>query len=187
MNYKVKITQLGQIWGDVEWRIVNEDGRVKILSDAEGGKWGKPERWVRGDRLEEYEVDIIPLETRNVLENEIQYSEYLLPSDYTIEILDITEQFEKDKLIEQMIAKGKNLKACCEDVLAFITGYNEARELTSENVTAMQITFSNIFSMLISNRANTAKILINLVEVDETIVTQDMKDNCLSIFSKYNI
>lgn len=153
--------------------------------------WGKPERWLAQSYMEEYEKLITPLDQREVeivkMSGSYIETEYLLPADYSIEILDITEQVNQEKDLQEKIAEGKILKACCEDVLAFVTGYNRARKLSSDQVTQMQITFQNIFSLLIANRADTAKLLIGAVEVDGVVVTQDLKDKCLMIFQRYGI
>lgn len=61
--------------------------------------WGKPERWLTLEQMEEYEKSITPIDQR-LIEYQpapgelIDTIEYLLPADYTIEIIDLPQSYD---------------------------------------------------------------------------------------------
>jgi len=108
-----------------------------------------------------------------------------LRAQYTSEIQDISIQYnaEQDKL--NKIKAGAAARQACQAVLDFIAGVNLDRNLTSEQITSMQSSFANIQASLQASRPSLAKGLIQAVSVDGVIVTQDLKDGCLSLLSNY--
>jgi len=107
------------------------------------------------------------------------------PEGYTVEWIDLTEEFNRQKAIQEKIDLGKRARAACESVLDLISGLNLDRALTVEQITQMQATFSSIEKALQSNRPSLAKALIMQVEVDGVIVTQDMKDMSLELLAEF--
>jgi hypothetical protein len=89
------------------------------------------------------------------------------------------------KAIEYKIAIGKLARNACQSVLDLISGYNIDRELSAEQVTAMQVGFSDIEKALQSNRPSSAKQLISQVTVDGVVVTQEMKDIALELLKDF--
>ena len=65
---------------------------LEILSSQH--PFGKPERWVK-----EGEEDVTgALETRIAVEGELSHTEYKLPSQYLVEIKDITQEVEAERV-----------------------------------------------------------------------------------------
>ena len=107
MKYKIKILSKGQIWGDVEWREVGEDGLYKIQTDAYTGKFGREERLVHELDLDEYDRSVA-----TPVVGEDGLARYLVPKEYAIQVEDITlivEEREK-KIKEEEEDKRKSMK-----------------------------------------------------------------------------
>lgn len=133
--------------------------------------WGKPE----------HQVEV--LDANGMSFDPPQYE--TVPSEFTVEVLDITTQVNHEKLKADKIKKGKEARITCEQVLDLIAGYNFDRQLTIPQITEMQQKFATIESALKSGRAVYAKQLINSLTVDEILVTQEMKVLCLELLAKY--
>lgn len=116
---------------------------------------------------------------------EMQDTKVRLKAQFVSEIIDITAEYESEQNKQAKIAAGKAARSVCESVLDLIAGYNLDRNLTAEQITQMQGTFANIELALKSSRPTTAKMLIQQVAVDGTLVTQQMKDDCLALLSNY--
>jgi len=86
---------------------------------------------------------------------------------------------------QQRIEKGRKARLTCENVMDLISGFNLDRELTIEQITTLQQTFANIESALKSGRPTFAKQMITALEPDGELVTQEMKDEALSLLSEY--
>ena len=95
MRYKVKILSKGVIWGDVEWREVDESGLAQINQAAEEGRFGKHERYVHlvNMTMEEREQNYPTVEIEGV-------TNYLLPKEYEVIVEDITVEY-KQRLLEE--------------------------------------------------------------------------------------
>jgi len=106
-----------------------------------------------------------------------------LPQDFTVEIIDITEEYAAEQEMQQLIAQGEANEKKCRKALAYIGGYNEARNLDAAQTNIMQATFGTVFQMLLANRPNTARQLISEIEVDGTLITQQLKDVVLGLLS----
>ena len=82
-----------RVWGE---GAIYDDNQEKIFQENINNKtYGKPERWVRVDQLEDYEKTITPLETRESLDHDGKtFTEVKLPSDYTVEITDLEKDYD---------------------------------------------------------------------------------------------
>jgi hypothetical protein len=118
--------------------------------------------------------------SRIISENTIEDIVYVnLPADYIIE--DITEEVNVKLNIQAKIQKGREDRRKCETVLDLIAGYNRDRQLSIEQITQMQQTFAQAESMLRASRPDFAKQIITSITPDGVLITQEMKDICLSI------
>jgi hypothetical protein len=113
------------------------------------------------------------------------YEEIVVPADYTFTITDITEELALEKIKQDRIEAGEKARKACQAVLDLVSGYNLDRELTIEQITQMQQTFSTAEAALRAGRPTFAKSFITAIEADEVLVTQEMKDLCLSILGDY--
>lgn len=123
--------------------------------------------------------------TEEELQKWLEGDKHKYPEGYVVEWIDITEEWNKHKAIEEKIELGKRARAACESVLDLISGLNLDRALTVEQITLMQSTFGNIEKALQSNRPSLAKALITQVEADGVIVTQEMKDMSLELLKDF--
>ena len=116
MKYKIKILSKGQIWGDVEWREVDEDGLYKIQTAAYTGKFGREERLVHELDLDEYDRSVA-----TPVVGEDGLARYLVPKEYAIQVEDITliveererkikeEEEDKRKIMKEVKLLVKNI------------------------------------------------------------------------------
>lgn len=109
----------------------------------------------------------------------------ITPAEYTVIEEDTTDAVANELLKTTKIAEGKAARQVCENVLDLIAGFNLERELTSQQITQMQAMFSNPELALRSSRPSTAKALISAITPDGVLVTQQMKDLCVSLLSNY--
>ena len=115
-----------------------------------------------------------------------------------IEYNRIINELDEDKLIrleeakisydkKQLAIKNRSLKKrqgrivrrVCSGVLDLIAGYNLDRSLTSAQIDSLKSTFSNIKTYLQDNQPWAAKVLIEAIEPDGILVTQEMKNDVL--------
>lgn len=99
--------------------------------------------------------------------------------------IDVSAEYNAQQDMLNKIKAGEQARLVCQKVLDFIAGVNLDRELTSEQITQMQSSFQNIQLSLQASRPSLAKSLIQNAEVDGVIVTQELKDGCLSLLSNY--
>lgn len=102
---------------------------------------------------------------------------------YLIE--DMTSEYNDKLNKQQKISEGAKARQACQSVLDLVAGYNLDNDLTAEQITSMQATFATIFQLLIANRPSSAKSLINAIDPDGTIVTAQMKQDCLDLLANY--
>jgi hypothetical protein len=81
----------------------------------------------------------------------------------------------------QRIAQGRADRVKCEMALDLVAGYNRERSLTIEQITQMQSTFAQAEALLRANRPDFAAQVISAIEPDGVIITQEMKDDVLSV------
>lgn len=108
-----------------------------------------------------------------------------IPSEFEVEIIDITEETLLEIQKQAKIAAGKAAREVCQTVLDLVSGYNLDRELTLEQITEMQTLFANAESALRAGRPTYAKYFISQISVDGVLVTQEMKDLCLDLLGDY--
>ena len=168
INVKNNIT--GKVWGQGTFYTGRDLDYIR--EQEREGVFGKPDRWVREDLRESYELLLTPLETREVE----GITEYHYASDYTFEMsLSQTEA-------NATIAAGIRCRKCCEEIHNYVTGYNLVRNIST---TLFQQTFNTVFQLILANRPRSLKTAVHEIPVDGVLLTQDLKDNIMSIFTKY--
>lgn len=95
--------------------------------------------------------------------------------------MQVTERIESKKKI------GRIAASVVQDVLDVIAGHNVTNGLTVAQIDQFESTHTQILGALQSKRPAKAKGLIQAVTPDGTLVTQDMKDDVLAVFSSYGI
>lgn len=108
----------------------------------------------------------------------------VLPPQATYVIEDITAESQLKNSIEQKIKLGKNVRKLSQDVLALIAGWNLDRNLTVEQITEIETTFTDIQKLLMSERPFSAKPLIDAITPDGTLVTQEMIDQVNHLYQE---
>lgn len=151
------------------------------VENKQNNPWGKLERTIPSSEATPEEMavalEIIP----EVVDESPEMVR--LPKTYEIEIVDITEQYQKEQRIKELEAIGEADRKKCEKVLKVIGGFNRERVLTFEQITEMQSIFANTEKALNSGRPDFALALISAITVDGVLVTQEMKDICLELLS----
>lgn len=84
-------------------------------------------------------------------------------------------------------ALGQAARKCCTEVLDLVAGLNITKELTSEQIDLMTVTWGDILTALQNNRPTTAKGLVEAMVPDGTLVTQADKDAVLEEFAEHGI
>jgi hypothetical protein len=164
----------------------NED--VLDLISSKERHYGYKARSKRKPECDEFELTrIISEETRQEnfgiddqgveIFQDVVYVE--LPDDFIIE--DLTVEYNRQSEIQAKIQKGKADRIKCERVLDLVAGYNRDRELSIEQITQMQQSFSQAEAMLRANRPDFAKQLISAITPDEVLITTEMKNICLGL------
>lgn len=90
---------------------------------------------------------------------------------------------EKERVKSERIAKGRADRLKCESALDLIAGYNRERELTIEQISQLQATFSQAEALLRSNRPDFAAQVIAAISADGVLVTEEMKSDVLEILN----
>ncbi len=153
------------------------------MEELRNDKWflndfGHNERWLK-EPLDNVETREVP----NSFEiGEVEtVTEYLHPAEYTYEIIDITEEHNKEKQKQELLKKGKIARDRCQTAIDYIGGYNQTRELTTEQITSLISTFSQIDLFLYKCMPTSAKNAIQQIEVDGMLITQELVDGVLEI------
>ena len=96
-------TKQGDTWSEFE---TLEKANVWIDSLKNTGAWGLPERWLQDSPMSPLseEDKALALDTRTVERMSGQVTEYLLPAEYSVEVVDITQQVEQDKANKEALA-----------------------------------------------------------------------------------
>ena len=157
------------------------------------------ERWLPEylEGVETRQVEIQPAQAEYSYESEgktiivpavdaIMRTEYLHPAEYTYTITDITAEYEAEQRKLNRIARGEIFDSCCKEVIHYIQGYNDDSGLTLEQIQTMVSTFSEIDVLLSKGYAKTARDAIQVI-VPNGVVTEEMKSDILTIFTKYPI
>jgi hypothetical protein len=135
--------------------------------------------------LDEGDISFDPPQFESVLVAPATYETIEVPAEYEYETEDITAALEMAALIESKIALGALARKTCQDILDLVGGFNLSRELTIEQITTMQQTFSVAEAALRAGRPAYAKVAINAITPDEDLVTTEMKNLCLNLLSAW--
>lgn len=97
-------------------KLDNQDGVESFLKTASIPEWGLPERWLQDTPMSPLteEQKAAALETRTVEVMGEMVTEYLLSAEYTVEVVDISEQLLEEKAISKNLARmrfGQRLMA----------------------------------------------------------------------------
>jgi hypothetical protein len=150
-----------------------------ISSQEEVQAFGKPEH------QKEITPAVVHPDTGEIAE-EAEYE--TVPAEYTIEVEDITLQLETETRILARVLKGNNSRNACVAVINYISGYNQERDYTQEQVGTMVQEFGPIlYTLNLENRADTAKEMVQNIVPDGDVVTEEMKSDILKIFNDHNI
>jgi hypothetical protein len=103
------------------------------------------------------------------------YGAYLVSEVKQAEILRV-------KTLKELGAKSR---LACQNCLDIIAGFNLQRQLTAEQITAMQSSFSTIQTALMTSRPTSAKFLIEALTPDGVIVTEIMKSSILAELEEF--
>jgi hypothetical protein len=106
----------------------------------------------------------------------------IIPSEYSIEILDITAEIEEKERINIQIAKGERSKSICDKALSLIRGYNGSN-LTDEQIMEMMTSFSILNELLRNGWVTKALEIVNAIVPDEVLVSSQMKADVLNILN----
>lgn len=121
-----------------------------------------------------------------VYEDRIKYYDVLkVPAEFVVTITDVTLELNAEKARLEKMLKGREAREVCEKVLDVIAGWNLSRVLTAAQIDQMEVTFADIESALSKGRPWKAKPLIQAIVVDDVLVTQAMKDDCLSLLTAF--
>jgi hypothetical protein len=106
-------------------------------------------------------------------------------AEFIKEIIDVTAQYELAKRISDLVDSGKQDEAVCKQCLNLIGGYNKERALTSAQIQTMVSSFASIDFCLSKFMPRSAKVLINAITPDESIITTELKNLMLEILKEY--
>lgn len=112
------------------------------------------------------------------------FEEIEIPAEFIIEfeqLPDLSIELEK----QAKIKAGKDAREACQKVLDYVAGANLDRELTIEQITQIQQTFSQAESTLRAGRPTYAKYFISQIQADGVLVTQEIKDTCIELLAGY--
>ena len=151
-----------------------------IIDHKEFGRLAPTLIILAGDNITE-----VPSNAISNSADEFGNTTYVLPAEYTYEVVDIANQLALQSDISSKIAAGKNAKNCCNDILAYVAGHNIAASFTVEQIMGMSTTFGSIFTALNMGMASTAKSGLSSVTVDGTLITTELITAVTAIFAQY--
>lgn len=127
-----------------------------------------------------------------VIENEVEISPAIpawietieatyetIPSEYSVEIVDITEETNEKIRLETQIAKGNRSKMVCDRALDLIRGYNS--QLSDVQILTMMESFRTLNELLINGWSTKATDYVFNIVPDEVLITTQMKNDVLSV------
>lgn len=101
------------------------------------------------------------------------------PAEYTIEITDVTEEVEAERVKQESIAIGEMIKVKCEKAISLIISYNATSNFSFDQIDQLEEDFGEIFTALNKRRIDKAQLLISQAVPNE-LVTQNLLDSLLS-------
>jgi hypothetical protein len=107
------------------------------------------------------------------------------PATHTFTVEDISSQVEAEVAKQAKIEAGKAAREVCQQVLDYVAGANLDGNLTIEQITDLQQTFSQAETALRSGRPSFAKYFILQIEPDGILVTEELKATCLELLAGY--
>lgn len=110
---------------------------------------------------------------------EVQITKYFHPSNFTVNLVDTTEE-EAERALEAAIVRKV---ACGESTIKFIAKNNVKKQLTVEQRRTMVQTYSGILDLLKSGSVDIAKVDIQNVTADGTIVTEQDKTDIVAFIT----
>lgn len=123
------------------------------------------------------------IELKRIIAEDDQQMLSDLETAYVVALNKIAEERSKNAIREN----GKMARECCFEILDVIAGWNIQRNLTKEQKDNMVVTFAQPLQALQVYRPGLAKSLIEEITPDNDLVTNEMKEDILSVFTKYNI
>lgn len=157
-----------------------EEAQAWYTQESENGSFGLLGRWVKEESEEAIDTrEYVDYNTGEIL------NEYLLPRDFSVQYLDISDEFSKAQDRQAKINAGVKAREACQSVLDYIAGANLDKELTIQQITSMQTTYANAEAALRAGRPTYAKQFISAITPDGIIITAAEKANCLSLLSAY--
>ena len=157
--------------------VCSAEEQMDLVNRITRGDFGRCERWKKETELDEYEELITPIQTRIV--NNIR--EFLLPSDFTVEILDLSSEDELQKQIEESIKIGIESRECCNLIYDYLGG--QFANLETSTVDEFIKDHANLMQVLQANRPRALKKLLKNVNPNR-ILTQGMIDAINHILNK---
>ena len=94
---------------------------------------------------------------------------------------ELSSEKERDARIAAKKKLGALAKQVSEEVYDLIAGYNVDRSLTQAQINEMESTFAPVMQALQAKRPKKAKGLIQSIQPDGTLITQQMKDDVLHL------
>lgn len=91
--------------------------------------------------------------------------------------------FKKEDSDKLLVEHGKIVKTICENTLAFITGLNSQKELTSEQIDTLQTSYASVEEALRKQRPQKALGLFATVTPIAGIVTQEEIDSVVAFLT----
>lgn len=108
-----------------------------------------------------------------------------VPAPTISELFDLIPGVEAAQAVkvqkQARIASGAADRAKCQNALNLIAGYNRERTLSFEHITQLQQTFAQADALLRASRPDFAKQVIAALVPDGVLVTQEMKQDVLSL------
>ena len=169
INIKNKIT--GKVWG--QGTFYTGDDLNNYREQEKNFIFGKPERWVKENERESYEISLTPLD----ISEQDGVKVYHYESDYTFEVSLSSNE------LSDTLALGQRYRKCCEEAHNYITGYNAKNNI---DASVMQAEYGTIFQLILANRPKSLKTaLLSIDTSGVSSVAKEMKDTLLVILRKY--
>lgn len=140
-----------------------------IQKQVDNNSWGKPDRW-------ELETDGTHTNTREV-DNGLgeTITEYFFPAEYTYEIHDITEQYNKDQARKAIFERRAAKRMLANNLMDILNDRIEQLNLNETKEDAVYTTFNRVIVLLQRGRPDKIKALIEAKPVGQ-IFNQETKD-----------
>jgi hypothetical protein len=176
-NYKTGFTSFFQ--SNDESFIENETARITLIENL-----FKPQREIVALSEAYDEADV--LSTRSEEIDGVTTDYVTLKAEYIVEIEDITESYNREKQIAEDIALGENIENVCKKIFRILNGYLDRKKFSKEQEDIFDLSFAKIFTAIDRMKVKKIRKLVDDLVVDGEIITDKLKENCLSILTKNN-